>query len=294
MPSPSPEHTDTTMHGPRTRHYGVRVTADDRRDWMEKFPVCPALAAHQMMHLGRAKAYPPYRVVRAAQLNSYFFACLAGEGRVLVDGRHHPVRAGSAFLLPPHILNEFFATGTKGWEFCWVCYHQPRQQRPLASSGTPVLAKFDAESLRCAIEGLLHEAGTTNAPAEIHHWVELIHGYVLRFAQPEQLDHAIWRLWEKVGISLGDAWTLDRMAAEVHGSAEHLRRLCHRQLGRSPVQQLIYLRMRRAAHLLITTDAKIETIANDVGYENPFVISTTFKRAVGWRPSEYRLRATRG
>ena len=157
-----------------------------------------------------------------------------------------------------------------------------------------MLAKFDAASLRCAIEGLLHEAGTTNAPAEIHHWVELIHGYVLRFAQPEQLDHAIWRLWEKVGISLGDAWTLDRMAAEVHASAEHLRRLCHRQLGRSPVQQLIYLRMRRAAHLLITTDAKIETIANDVGYENPFVFSTTFKRAVGGRPSEYRLRATRG
>jgi len=27
-----------------------------------------------------------------------------------------------------------------------------------------------------------------------------------------------------------------------------------------------------------------------VGYENPFVFSTTFKKWVGWRPSDYRAR----
>ena len=35
---------------------------------------------------------------------------------------------------------------------------------------------------------------------------------------------------------------------------------------------------------------KIETIAHACGYENPFVFSTTFKKWVGWRPSEYRAR----
>lgn len=52
-------------------------------------------------------------------------------------------------------------------------------------------------------------------------------------------------------------------------------------------QQFIWLRMRRAAELLQTTDAKIEAIAREVGYQNPFVFSTTFKRCLGWSPSEY-------
>jgi AraC-like DNA-binding protein len=54
------------------------------------------------------------------------------------------------------------------------------------------------------------------------------------------------------------------------------------------MQQVIYLRMQAAAKLLATTGDKVETIATAVGYENPFVFSTTFKKWVGWRPSDYR------
>jgi AraC-like DNA-binding protein len=46
--------------------------------------------------------------------------------------------------------------------------------------------------------------------------------------------------------------------------------------------------MQAAAKLLATTGDKVETIATAVGYENPFVFSTTFKKWVGWRPSDYR------
>jgi AraC-like DNA-binding protein len=45
--------------------------------------------------------------------------------------------------------------------------------------------------------------------------------------------------------------------------------------------------MRRAAELLVQGNAKIEVIANQVGYQNAFVFSTTFKRVMGWSPSEY-------
>ena len=42
--------------------------------------------------------------------------------------------------------------------------------------------------------------------------------------------------------------------------------------------------------LLESTRDKIEAIAETVGYENPFVFSNTFKKWIGWRPSEYRRR----
>lgn len=84
---------------------------------------------------------------------------------------------------------------------------------------------------------------------------------------------------------------LERLARLAHMSTEHLRRLCHRQLGRSPMHHVIFLRMRRAAELLSTTNDKVETIANAVGYQNPFVFSNTFKKWTGWRPSEFPGRA---
>ena len=56
------------------------------------------------------------------------------------------------------------------------------------------------------------------------------------------------------------------------------------------MQQLLYRRMQHAAKLLATTGDKIETISTAVGYENPFVFSNTFKKWVGWRPRDYRLR----
>jgi transcriptional regulator GlxA family with amidase domain len=46
--------------------------------------------------------------------------------------------------------------------------------------------------------------------------------------------------------------------------------------------------MRRATELLVSTDDKVETIAAAVGYQNPCAFSTTFKKWIGWRPSEHR------
>jgi transcriptional regulator GlxA family with amidase domain len=46
--------------------------------------------------------------------------------------------------------------------------------------------------------------------------------------------------------------------------------------------------MQRAQRLLSTTTDKIETIAHAVGYENAFTFSTSYKKWVGWRPSEHR------
>ncbi len=108
-----------------------------------------------------------------------------------------------------------------------------------------------------------------------------------RFARPAEMDARLWRLWERVAADLGRPWTVAEMAVEAHLSEKQLQRLCRRELGRNPRRQLIWLRMRHAADLLTSTTAKVETIAMQVGYHNPFVFSTTFKRVMGWPPSEY-------
>jgi AraC-like DNA-binding protein len=280
--------TDVTIHNPRTHINGVKAMNVESRPWIDDFPVCQVLNQYQIVHVGFQETFAPFKIVRTKQTTTYFLACIAGKGRVLIDGRWRICREGYACLLPAHTLNAYEALPRTRWDFCWVCYQRPAEQRPIADTTSPVMARFEALPLRSAIQGLMHECGGPSQPTLMQEWTDLIHAYVLRFAQPSDQPDQLRLLWERVAAHLADRWTLARLAREAGYSNEHLRRLCRRQLGRSPMHQVIYLRMRRAADLLATTEQTIESIAFEVGYHNPFVFSNAFTKWIGWRPSEYR------
>ena len=287
------ELSETHTHGSDTAFRVVRSSERDTRAWLRSAPVCGTLGTHRIAHAGVMTARAPYRIVRMHQGGLYFLACLEGEGRVLVDGAWKKCSAGMAVALPPFMVNAFHAVPGKIWRCCWVRYEQQPEQTPILSSSSPLMAPFAGTALYSAIEGLIEEAGREAKPAAMFHWVELIQHYIERFAQPWQVDDRLHRIWEKVSANVGHDWTLDELARQAHVSAEHLRRLCRRALGRTPMHHVTWLRMRKAAELLSTTNLKIETISHEVGYMNPFVFSNTFKKWIGWRPSEHRSRMTR-
>jgi AraC-like DNA-binding protein len=284
MPKRDLNLSETDIRSPKAEAWIVRSDDSDSREWLRDSPVCRSLAPLQIRHLAVAHMPAPFEIVRTRLSGSYFLASFGGEGRVLIDGRWVRCPPGRAMLLPPNTLQAFQTPPGKRWDFCWVRYQERSGQKPLASARTPIVAEFDVEPLRLAILGLHREC--SNGGTLTERWVELIHAYVMQFAQPAQMDSRLWGLWEVVAASLSDPWTITEMARRVHLSDKQLQRLCLRELGRSPRQQLIWLRMRRAAELL-QTDAKIDTIARDVGYQNPFVFSTTFKRVMGWSPSVF-------
>lgn len=267
---------------------GVQAVNVEPRPWLASFPVSRTLNPYHMVHVGIQEAHAPTKIVRTKQSTTYFLACVAGRGRVLIDGRWRICTENHACLLPAHTLNAFEAIPNVRWEFCWVCYQLPVAQRPIADATTPVMAQYDPLPLRSAIMGLTYECFGPAQPSLMQQWTDLIHAYVLRFAQPADQSDKLKLLWERVVSSLADAWSLARLAREAGYSNEHLRRLCRRQLGRSPMHQVTYLRMRRAAELLASTEHTVESVSQEVGYQNPFVFSNAFTKWIGWRPSEYR------
>lgn len=275
------------VRNPDAETWIVKADDSDPREWLAGAAECPPMTRLQMRHAGVTRTPAPFEIVRTHLGGSYFLACFGGEGRVLVDGRWVRCRPGHAFLLPPGTTHAFHATPGKRWDFCWVRYQEVAGHAPLAAAQTPVVARFDPEPIRLAILGMYHEAGGTAALAALDHWCELVHHYVLRFANPTTMDPRVWQLWAAVSADLGRDWTVPDMCRVAHLGEKQLQRLCARDLGRTPRQQLIWLRMRRAAELLARGQDKVETIAGNVGYANPFVFSSTFKRVMGCRPSEY-------
>lgn len=269
---------ETTIDGPKTRR------------WVLECGACSEFNAHRIARLGVEQASAPYRRVRLQPAGSFFLATLEGEGRILLDGKWQRVTAGSLFMAPPRVLNAFYAVPGKTWHFTWLRYTEPNYVRPLVGSGSPVRAASGGQELARCIGGLRAEWEGQRDPKILHHWVSLVHAIARRAAQPPALDDRLATLWAKVGASLGHPWTLEALGAQVHGSLEYLRRRCQKELGRSPMQHLTYMRMQRAQTLLETTQETVESIARDVGFSDGLVFSRAFKRWIGTSPRDYRQR----
>ncbi|MEI9898339.1 MAG: AraC family transcriptional regulator [Chthoniobacter sp.] len=245
---------------------------------------CPALALHHIAHVGLADAAAPYEMVRMDLSGTYLLSCSAGRGQILLDGRWQTCREGWACLAPPHALLAFRAIREARWEFTWVRYQQPPDQKPVISSSSPALARFDPRPLRAAVQGLFAEMQSQTAPAAVSHWVELIHTYVLRFARPWQTDDRLGHLWEHVAARLGEPWSLDRLARHCHLSTEHLRRLCRRELGRSPMHHVIFLACNSPPNCSPPPTTRSRPSPATSATRIPSSSPPTFKKWVGWAP----------
>ena len=275
--------------GSKTRWQAIRADDSDNRSWLKDAPICPLLQTHLIAHAGLMWAESPFEVIRSEASGTFALVGLEGEGETLIDGEWHTLVENEICLLPAFAPTAIRAKSEQPWSFAWVRYEEARETSPILSSNSPVIQKGNALPLKHAIAGLSGELqNDTTQPATLHHWVELIHGFVARAASPFQDDDRLWRVWKAIEKDLARDWTLADLEAIGHLSQEHLRRLSQQQLGRSPIQQITYLRMRRAVSLLASTDEKVETIANAVGYQNPFTFSNAFKRWTGKRPSDYR------
>jgi AraC-like DNA-binding protein len=252
---------------------------------------CRVLALHRIAHVGWAETPAPYRRVRVQPSGSYVHVSLAGEGRILLDGRWQICRPGMACLAPPRILNAFHAVPGHRWHFCWVRYDEPPGAAPLVNAGSPVKTRCNPTLLHAAIQGLMAETAGAAEARLIHHWVELIHAEAQRLARPWQVNERLGKMWDDVARDLPFPWSAPELARRAHCSTEHLRRLCLRELGRTPMQQVTYMRVQRAAEFLQSGDDKLATVATAVGYSDAFVLSKIFKKWIGSTPTDYRTRA---
>lgn len=85
-------------------------------------------------------------------------------------------------------------------------------------------------------------------------------------------------------------WTLDELAQLAGLSRTALAERFRQAMGDTPLNHLRVLRMQRAMRLLAETDHKLDAVAAEVGYQDPFSFSKVFKRTVGMSPKEFRQR----
>src|SRR5690625_1715647 len=99
---------------------------------------------------------------------------------------------------------------------------------------------------------------------------------------------------EWIGHRYKEQITLEGLAVAFQYSVKHLSRLVKKQTGMSPIQYLIHVRMEKAKAMLENTDAKLNEVAKQAGYNDLFYFSSQFKKNIGMSPSKYRQHYFRG
>jgi AraC-like DNA-binding protein len=269
-------------------HADVSENAPDTRETVLRASDCPLLAEHRIAHAGWIHTSAPFRRVRVRPSGSYIQVCLAGEGQILLDGRWQDTVPGTVCLAPPRVLNAFHAVPGKEWHFFWVRYTEPPGVEPVVHAASPVRTQCDPEILASAIRGLWAESRGAAEPRFLALWLDLLVGEVHRLSRPWRRNERLAGVWSTVAANLAHPWSGKELARLAHCSAEHLRRLCLRELGRTPMQHVTALRIQRAASRLLSPEAKLAQIAEETGYSDGFVLSKVFRKWTGASPANYR------
>jgi transcriptional regulator GlxA family with amidase domain len=100
-----------------------------------------------------------------------------------------------------------------------------------------------------------------------------------------EFSHQVMR---RLDQNLTERYDLAALADAFGVSTRTLLRRFAEETGRSPLVHLQASRVRRARHLLETTDRTVAAVAAAVGYEDPGTFAALFARHTGHRPSVYR------
>ena len=94
-----------------------------------------------------------------------------------------------------------------------------------------------------------------------------------------------------IRANFNTAITLDEIARRFNFTPAYLIRIFKRQVGVTPIQYLIDLRMAEARRLMIASPGlDIKEIGEIVGYPDPHYFSRIFKNTHGITPTDYRSR----
>lgn len=126
-----------------------------------------------------------------------------------------------------------------------------------------------------AIRAHLQDAPRTQAG-----WVRAIH------------DPVVGRAMALVHAQPGGDWSVQRLASAVAMSPSRFAARFSDTLGDSPMAYVSKLRMDAACKLLVNTQATVDQIATDVGYESAAAFNRAFKTHVGLAPGFWRAQET--
>ena len=212
--------------------------------------------------------------------------------------RRRRIGSGMAFLLLPKVWHRYRPDPKTGWRESWIELDGPVLDELLLAETFPPAAILRDGAVDAGLDELfarVHQRvrqGVAGHAPELAATVLQILAVLTRLGGTRQpvsgLQRAVRSAQHYLAAHHAEPLNMQAVAERFGVAYSHFRRAFRAQTGIAPWQYVVQLRLTRARRLLAASDAKLDDIAERVGFCSGFHLSLSFKQAYGIPPSEWR------
>lgn len=227
---------------------------------------------------------------------------LIAEGRGHFETRRTgllKIAPGTAFALLPGVWHRYRPDAQTGWVESWVEVRGPLVDRLIArkvvDAARATRANATATEMETALQrvharsrknaALFDPARAAAAYAVLAAWEQA--GRMTTVSR-SRLDQSIEKLEHLFAERYAESLDMEQLSKKMGVAYSHLRHAFKQHTGYAPWQYVINLRMAHARRLLVSTDATLDEIAGQTGFNTGFHLSAKFKQMHGMSPTAWR------
>ena len=206
---------------------------------------------------------------------------VSGCGRFTREGITYEITAGQIFVIPPYVEIYYESDQKRPWKYIWIGFTTkdiPEVfQKPVISC--PSAEAVFQEMLSC-------NAQENGRSAFLSSCIWKLVSLLLEETQhkPDYIDKAINYMHSDYASGI----TVQKLADSLGLNRSYFYTLFTTQMGVSPSEYLIHLRLKKAAEFMTIYHKSPTTAAMSVGYNDIYHFSKLFKKYYGMSPREYK------
>jgi AraC-like DNA-binding protein len=285
--------------------YRYLLTDSKDRDWGIR------ATSAGYVNIGAGAPYPPaghpkshaFRWENGRQLDELQIHFITQGAGVFESSKHADrktrIAAGNAFILFPGVWHRYAPLNDTGWFEYWIGlkgdYVERLLEKRFFTPSHPVFAPTDSSPLLRLFTEMVgclrhHSVGTSRVLGSLAALIlaELQTGAVAATPVENRAEHVVREAKLMLDQHLEQEVDLELMAKKLGVGYHWLRRAFKQETGQSLHQYRLQNRLSRAKLLLKSSDATVEQIARQTGFEDPYYFSQIFKRKTGSTPSGWR------
>ena len=241
-----------------------------------------------------------YRKRNDGSLQNILIYCVEGKGWFEVDGKRQVVTPNFYFILPAGTSHAYGPDHSTPWSIYWLHFSGDKASYFIDRPNQAIEIDI-SQNTRFSDRILLFEEIYRNLEmgysidnlgyTSICLWHMLgSFRYLSQFRKIKEVlqQDPVSRSIEFMRTHLSQKLSLDDIAAHCGLSLSHFCLLFKKKTSRTPLNYLTYLRIQQVCQLLDFTPMKINEVARQTSFDDPFYFTRVFTKTMGASPAKYR------
>lgn len=226
--------------------------------------------------------------------------CIDGEGWIEIRGRRKKILANQLFIIPPQTACSYGSSTHKPWTNYWLHFtgENANLYTPPINEVIEILQSNDSrieerlilfEEMLQNIEDCFQHEKVVYANICLKQFLSSVkYLSVYRSVKKEGENDLLKKVIVFMKNNLHKNIRIADLAEKCNCSSSNIYKLFKQNMGSSPQDFFIHLKMERARKFLIQSNLKVKEIGLKLGYEDQYYFSRIFSKHVGLSPANYR------